>query len=81
MAGTAFPHVLILGAGFGGLQAALALRDAPVLVTVVVPHFPRRSGRAKGGRLSVVLVTMVELVRIAVLVRIDEMRRVGRVQT
>src|SRR5207244_4322372 len=52
-----------------------------VTVTVVVPHFPRRSGRAKGGRLSVVLVTLVELVRIAVLVRIDEMRRVGRVET
>jgi len=52
-----------------------------VLVTVVVPHFPRRSGQAKGGRLSVVLITLVELVRIAVLVRIDEMRRVGRVQT
>jgi len=46
-----------------------------------VPHFPRRSGQAKGGRLSVVLITLVELVRIAVLVRIDEMRRVGRVQT
>ena len=29
------PHVVILGAGFGGLQAALALRDAPVRVTVV----------------------------------------------
>jgi dolichol-phosphate mannosyltransferase len=52
-----------------------------VLVAVVVPHFPRRSGRAKGGRLSVVLVTLVELVRIAVLVRVDEMRRVKRVET
>jgi hypothetical protein len=31
--------------------------------------------------LSVVLITLVELVRIAVLVRIDEMRRVGRVET
>jgi NADH dehydrogenase len=29
------PHVVILGAGFGGLQAARALRDAPVRVTVV----------------------------------------------
>jgi glycosyltransferase involved in cell wall biosynthesis len=52
-----------------------------VLVTVVVPHFARRSGQAKGGRLSVVLITLVELVRIAVLVRIDEMRRVGRAET
>ncbi len=29
------PHVVILGAGFGGLEAARALRDAPVRVTVV----------------------------------------------
>jgi len=38
MAGAALPRVVILGAGFGGLQAALALRDAPVLVTVVDRH-------------------------------------------
>ena len=31
----AVPRVVILGAGFGGLQAALALRDAPVQVIVV----------------------------------------------
>jgi dolichol-phosphate mannosyltransferase len=49
-----------------------------VLATLVVPHFPRRSGRAKGGRPSVVLITLVELIRLAVLVRIDEMRRVRR---
>jgi NADH dehydrogenase len=29
------PHVVIVGAGFGGLTAARALRDAPVRVTVV----------------------------------------------
>jgi len=29
------PHVVILGAGFGGLQAALGLRHAPVRVTLV----------------------------------------------
>jgi len=29
------PHVVILGAGFGGLQAALSLRHAPVRVTLV----------------------------------------------
>ncbi len=29
------PHVVIVGAGFGGLQAARALRDAPVEVTVI----------------------------------------------
>jgi len=58
-----------------------AAQAVPGVVAVVVPHFPRRSGQAKGGRLSVVLITLVELVRIAVLVRVDEMRRVGRVET
>jgi NADH dehydrogenase len=29
------PHVVIVGAGFGGLEAAKALRDAPVDVTVI----------------------------------------------
>ncbi|HET9916288.1 MAG TPA: NAD(P)/FAD-dependent oxidoreductase [Candidatus Binatia bacterium] len=29
------PHVVILGAGFGGLNAALSLRNAPVNVTVI----------------------------------------------
>jgi NADH dehydrogenase len=29
------PHVVILGAGFGGLNAAQGLRRAPVDVTVV----------------------------------------------
>src|SRR5262245_22731838 len=29
------PHVVILGAGFGGLYAALALRRAPVQITVI----------------------------------------------
>src|SRR6266849_7487384 len=32
---THFPHVVIVGAGFGGLRAARALRDAPVNVTVI----------------------------------------------
>ncbi len=32
---TAVPHIIIVGAGFGGLQAALALRNAPVKVTVI----------------------------------------------
>lgn len=31
----AVPHVVIIGAGFGGLQAAQALRKAPVNVTVI----------------------------------------------
>jgi NADH dehydrogenase len=29
------PHVVIIGGGFGGLNAALALRDAPVSVTLI----------------------------------------------
>src|SRR6266567_3734578 len=29
------PHVVIVGAGFGGLEAAKALRHAPVQVTVI----------------------------------------------
>ena len=29
------PHVVIVGAGFGGLQAARALRNVPVQVTVI----------------------------------------------
>ena len=32
---TALPHVVIVGAGFGGLRAATALRDVPVHVTVI----------------------------------------------
>jgi NADH dehydrogenase len=32
------PHVVILGAGFAGLQAAKALRDEPVNVTVIDRH-------------------------------------------
>jgi NADH dehydrogenase len=38
MASSAAPHVVILGAGFGGLQAALGLKDAPVRITVVDRH-------------------------------------------
>ncbi|HEY2796352.1 MAG TPA: NAD(P)/FAD-dependent oxidoreductase [Thermoanaerobaculia bacterium] len=38
MADPAAPHVVVLGAGFGGLQASLGLRDAPVRVTVVDRH-------------------------------------------
>ena len=32
------PHVVIIGAGFGGLDAARALADAPVLVTLLDRH-------------------------------------------
>ncbi|HBF53271.1 MAG TPA: FAD-dependent oxidoreductase, partial [Afipia sp.] len=29
------PHVVIVGAGFGGLEAARGLADAPVRITIV----------------------------------------------
>ena len=32
------PHVVIIGGGFGGLNAAKALRHAPVRVTVIDRH-------------------------------------------
>ena len=32
------PHVVIIGGGFGGLQAARAFRDAPVRVTLHDRH-------------------------------------------
>src|SRR5258707_1385569 len=32
------PHVLVIGGGFGGLDAARALRDAPVRVTLLDRH-------------------------------------------
>src|SRR5262249_32627175 len=35
---SALPHVVILGGGFGGLQAALGLARAPVRVTLVDQH-------------------------------------------
>ena len=35
---------------------------------------PRMAGRAKGGRLSVAFLTLLELIRIAPLVRWDEMK-------
>jgi len=32
------PHVVVLGAGFGGIGAAQKLRDAPVRLTIVDKH-------------------------------------------
>lgn len=52
-------------------------RDAR-MVALVVAQYPRRGGRAKGGQLSVAALTLLELVRLAPLVRIDEMRKVRR---
>lgn len=47
--------------------------------TLVVPQLPRRSGRAKGGQLSVAVLTFLEMARLAPLVRLDELRKVRRV--
>ena len=48
-------------------------RDAR-FVQLVVDWRARRAGQAKGGQLSVALLTLVELVRLAPLVRWDELR-------
>ena len=32
------PHVVIVGGGFGGLEAAKALADAPVRITLIDAH-------------------------------------------
>lgn len=49
------------------------------LVELDLPQYPRRGGRAKGGQLSVAVITLLELIRLAPLVRMDELRKVRRV--
>lgn len=49
-----------------------------VLVELDLPQFARRGGRAKGGQLSVAALTLVEMLRLAPLVRLDELRKVRR---
>lgn len=49
------------------------------LVEVEVAQRPRFAGRAKGGQLSVAALTLVELARVAALVRLEEWRRARRV--
>lgn len=49
-------------------------RGARIIELPVSPR-PRWSGRAKGGQISVALVTLVELVRVAAWARWDERRR------
>jgi glycosyltransferase involved in cell wall biosynthesis len=49
-------------------------RDARIVELPVSPR-PRWAGRAKGGQISVALITLVELVRVAALARWDEARR------
>lgn len=48
------------------------------LVELDLPQFPRRGGRAKGGQLSVAALTLIEMIRLAPLVRLDELRKVRR---
>jgi len=48
------------------------------LVELDLPQFPRRGGRAKGGQLSVAALTLAEMIRLAPLVRLDELRKVRR---
>ncbi|MBI3521643.1 MAG: glycosyltransferase family 2 protein [Chloroflexi bacterium] len=58
-----------------------ARRRGARIVELDVPQFPRRAGRAKGGQLSVALITLVELLRLWPLIRLDEARKVKRVAT
>ena len=59
MGGTKRPHVVVLGAGFGGLRAARSLRRQPVDVTLIRPTqppsvpaapLPGRNGRVESER-------------------------------
>ena len=55
-----------------------ARRRGARLATLEVESRPRLAGRAKGGQLSVAALTFVELLRLGVLLRIDEARGVRR---
>ncbi|HEY7625395.1 MAG TPA: glycosyltransferase family 2 protein [Candidatus Limnocylindria bacterium] len=48
--------------------------------TVTVAQFARLSGEPKGGRPMVAIVSLIELFRLAVLVRMDELRKVRRAE-
>ena len=50
-------------------------------VQLVIEHRPRMGGRAKGAQLSVAFYTLVELMRLAPLVRWDEFRARGPVRS
>ena len=56
-----------------------ARRRGARIVTLPVASRPRWSGRAKGGQISVALVTLLELARVAALARWDERRSATRV--
>lgn len=49
-----------------------ARRRGDTIAELVVQQHPRRGGRAKGGQLSVAVLTLFELVRLAWIVRLDE---------
>lgn len=55
-----------------------ARRRGARIVELTLPQRPRRAGRAKGGQLSVALLTLLELARLAVLLRLEERRAVPR---
>ncbi len=55
-----------------------ARRRGARLVTLEVQSLPRIAGQAKGGQLTVAALTLVELLRLGVLVRLDEARGVRR---
>lgn len=57
-----------------------ARRRRARVVTTEVQSLPRRAGQAKGGQLSVAALTLVELLRLAPLIRLDE-RRGARART
>jgi hypothetical protein len=48
-----------------------------VIESVEIHHMPRAAGREKGGQLSVALLTLIDMVRVALLVRSRE-RAVAR---
>lgn len=48
------------------------------LVPATIQVRPRMAGEAKGGRLSVALLTLVEMLRLAPLVKLDELRNARR---
>jgi hypothetical protein len=39
------------------------------MVSLAVEHLPRRSGRAKGGSPRVAILSLVEMIRLAILLR------------
>ena len=55
-----------------------ARRRGARLATLEVRQLPRVAGQAKGGQLSVAVLTLVELLRLGLLVRLEEARGARR---